>query len=78
MVAPDRAVGDDILHDRRKAAHHGVPPHAGALVHRRQAADDDEVGDVAVPAKGRLLGQDHLVADDAVVPDVALDHVEAV
>jgi hypothetical protein len=78
VVAPDRTVGDHVLHHGGQAADHGVTADPGELVHGGQAADDDEVAQEAVAAEGRLLGQDHVVADLAVMPDVALDHVEAV
>ncbi len=49
----------------------------GELVHRRQAADIDEVADLAVAAERRRGREDHVVADHAVMADMAVVHEEA-
>ena len=47
-------------------------------MHRGQAADIDEVADLAVAAERRGRREDRVVADHAVVADMAVVHEEAV
>ena len=49
-------------------------PIAGELVHRRQPADVDEVADLAVTAQRCRRREDHVIADRAVMPDMAVVH----
>ncbi|MEY9148080.1 hypothetical protein ABIF00_006064 [Bradyrhizobium elkanii] len=46
-------------------------------MHRRQAADIDEVADLAVAAERRRRREDHAIADHAVMADMAVVHEEA-
>src|SRR2546422_857386 len=55
------------------AAHHRRSDR-GELVHRRQPADEDEIADLAMAAERRRRREDHVIADLAVVPDMAAIH----
>src|SRR6202044_1450565 len=48
------------------------------LVDGRQTAELYPVTDLHMPAHGRAVGEDHLVADPAVVRDVGIRHEQAV
>ncbi len=56
------------------AADHHLWPDPRELMHRRQAADENKIADLAVAAQGRRRREDHVVADLAVVTDMGAIH----
>src|SRR5215472_3884406 len=74
MLPVDQPEGDDVPAYPADATDHYLRPHARELVHRRQATNIDVVADLAVTAERCRGGEDHVVADHAVVTDVTVVH----
>ncbi len=47
------------------------------LMGRRESADIDEIPDLAMTAEGRVIDEDHIVADDTVVANMRIRHEES-
>lgn len=56
-----------------KARHH-MGAHLGVLVHTREAANDRPVGHMHMACQGRVVGQNGLVADLAIMGDMHIGH----
>src|SRR5882757_791771 len=74
ILAVDEAERNDVAAHAADAADHHLRPDPRELVHRRQPADEDEVADLAMTAERRRSREDHVIADLAVVPDMAAVH----
>lgn len=77
-VAKGLGIRQDVLLYRRGPAHNGVAAHPGELVDRGQPADDGEILYYGVPGQSGRVGQDHAVANDALVGHVGVGHQQAV
>ena len=71
-VAERHPVGNQIVLQARHAAEEGVRADARELDDGRAAADDGEIADRAMARQHDVVGEDHVVADAAVVPDVGV------
>src|SRR5207244_10452279 len=74
ILAVDEAERNDVAAHAREAADHHLRPDPRELVHGRQTADIDEVADLAVSAERRRCGEDRIIADRAVMTDMAVVH----
>src|ERR1700712_328427 len=74
ILAVGQTERNDIAAHAANAADHHLRPDPRELMHRRQPADEDEVADLAVTAQRRRGRKDHVIADLAVVPDMAAVH----
>src|SRR4029079_7072278 len=77
-VANRHAERDDVGGDAGHAADKRVCADADILMHGRESADDGAFADRHMSAQGRAVHQRDVVADVAVVGDVAADHQEAI
>src|SRR5690606_8444285 len=77
-VAHHRAVRDDVMLDAGHAADHRMATDADELVHSGKAAEHRIIADHDVPAQGRVVRHDDVVADLTVVRNVNADHEKAV
>ncbi|MNE52881.1 hypothetical protein D3C80_1475770 [compost metagenome] len=78
VVAPGRAVGDDVARHGGQTADDGALPHAAVLVHGAQAAQENLVADLSVTAQSGVVGHDDIVADHTVVTHVGAGHEQTV
>src|SRR4051812_3105171 len=62
-----------VAHAGQRADHH-LRAHPAELMHGRKAADENVVADLAMSAQCRRSGKDDVVADHAVVADMAAIH----
>src|SRR3954453_9856421 len=74
ILAVDQPEWNHVAADAPDAADHHLRPDPRELMHRRQPADEDEVADLAVTAERRRRRKDHVIADLAVMPDMAAVH----
>src|ERR1700704_1572610 len=74
ILAVDEAERNDVAAHAADAADHHLRPDPRELMHSRQPADEDEVADLAVTAQRRRGRKDHVIADLAIVPDMAAVH----
>ena len=74
MQAERHAIGNDIAIDAGKPAHQRDLADAAELLRRRQAADDHAVADLHMAAQLHGVGEGDVIADDAVVADMAGRH----
>src|SRR6185437_15296581 len=76
MLAVDEAIRDHITTNAGEPADHSLSADARKLMHGRETADIDVISDLAVPSERCRVGKDHVVADLAVVADMAVTHEE--
>ena len=74
ILAVDEAERNHVAAHAADAADHHLRPDPRELMHRRQPADEDEIADLAMAAERRRGRKDHVVADLAVVTDMAAVH----
>src|SRR4051794_30980126 len=74
ILAVDEAERDHVAAHATDPADHHLRPDPGELVHRRQAADEDEIADLAMAAQCGRGREDHVVTDLAIVADMAAVH----
>ncbi len=77
-VAEDRDVGRDVLADGGAHAGEGVGADPAVLVHQGVAGQDRPVVHVDMPRQRRVVHQDAMVADHAVMADVGIGHDQVV
>src|SRR4029077_16685598 len=65
---------NDVAANAADPTDHHLRPYPRELMHRRQSADEDEIADLAMAAKCRRGRENHVVADLAVVTDMAAIH----
>src|SRR5690606_35039130 len=76
-VSHRHAEGDKVPGKARTAADKCVMPDAHELVHRRQPANIGVVTDFAMACERRLVGENDVIADQAIMCDMAVGHEEA-
>src|SRR5262245_24183451 len=69
---------DDITFDTRRAADHCEGADSDELMYRCQATDNYTIPHTHMPAKGCVIGHDHMISDQTVVCNVCADHEQAV
>ena len=74
ILAVDEPERNHVAAHAADAADHHLRPDPGELVHRRQPADEDEIADLAMAAQRRRGREDHVIADVAVMADMAAIH----
>ena len=74
ILAVDEAERNDVAAHAADAADHHLRPDPRELMHRRQPADEDEIADLAMAAQRRRGREDHVVADLAIMTDMAAVH----
>lgn len=74
VLSVDQPERNDITTNAADAAHHDLGSDPCELVDRGQAADEDEVANLTVPAQCRGSGEDDVVADLAIMSDMAAIH----
>src|ERR1035438_10254316 len=74
ILAVDEAERNHVAAHAADPADHHLRPYPGELMHCRQSADEDEVADLAMAAEGRRGRENHIIADLAVMPDMAAIH----
>src|SRR4051794_28725675 len=74
VLAIDEAERNDVAAHAADAADHHLRSDPGELMHRGQPADKNKIADLAVAAQGRRRRKDDVVADLAVVTDMAAVH----
>ena len=74
ILAVDEAERDDVAAHAADAADHHLRSDPRELVHGRQAADEDEIADLAVAAERGGGCKDRVIADLAIMPDMAAIH----
>src|SRR5579864_878817 len=77
VLTVDESEWNDIAANAANAAHHDLMAYPGELVHGGQASDIDKIADFAVAAQCRRTRKDHIIADHAIMPDMAVIHEEA-
>src|SRR5690606_14455403 len=77
-VAVDHDVGRNVLHDAGTAADHGQATHTAELVHGNGTGDKGPICDGDEAAEQRVVGQDDVGADRAIVCDVGANHEQVV
>src|ERR1700676_4722826 len=74
ILAVDETERNDVAAHAADAANHHLRPDPGELMHRGQPADVDKIADLAVTAQ-RCRGREYaVVADDAIMADMAVVH----
>lgn len=66
------------MDDRRAPAEECESPHLTMLVHRAKPTKKDIVADDNMPAKGCVIGKDHMVANNAVMAHMRARHEKSV
>src|SRR6476661_2749953 len=74
VLAAHQGERDHVAAHAGKRPDHHLRAHPAVLMDRRQAANENKIADLAMPAQRRRGREDHVVADDAVVPDMAAIH----
>src|SRR5450631_3037225 len=77
VLAVDEAERDHVAPHAADAADHDLRPDPGELMHRGQPADINEVANLAMAAERGRTGKDRVIADHAVMADMAVVHEEA-
>src|SRR5215475_2034593 len=72
-----KAERNDVGTDTTHTGHHGALTDAHELMDGGGAAKDDPIAQHDVTAKYSVVGQDHVIANVAIVPDMSTDHEEA-
>src|SRR5207237_646709 len=74
ILAIDQPERNDVAANAADPADHYLGTNPRELVHRRQSADEDEISDLAMAAKRGRGCENHIMADLAVMPDMAAIH----
>src|SRR5882724_4567877 len=74
VLAIGEAERNDVPANPADASNHRLRSNPDKLVHRRQAADIDEVADLTMAAQCRGCREDNIVSDNAIVTDMAVVH----
>src|SRR4051812_41188888 len=74
ILAVDQAERNHVATHATDAADHDLRADPGELVHRRQAPHEDEIADLAMAAQRCRRRENDIVADLAIVTDVAAIH----
>src|SRR5260370_9825872 len=69
-----KAIRDHVAAHAGESADHHLRTHPAELMHCRQAAHENKIADLAVPAERRRGRKNHVVADAAVVSAMAAIH----
>src|SRR5436305_3633963 len=74
VLAVDEAERNDVAAHAADAADHHLRSDPGELMHGGQAADENKIADLAMAAQGSGGRKDHIVANLAVMTDMATVH----
>src|SRR5439155_25452656 len=74
ILTVDEAERDHVAADAADAADHHLRPDPGELMHRGQPAYEDKIADLAVTTECGRSRKDHIIADLAVMTDMAAVH----
>src|SRR3954463_13272432 len=74
ILAVHQAERNDVAAHAADAADHHLRSDPRELMHRGKAADENKIADLAVAAQGRRRRENHVIADLAVVADMAAIH----
>src|SRR6267142_7128756 len=74
ILAVDEAERNHVATHAADAADHHLRSDTRELMHGRQPADEDEIADLAMAAERRRRCENHVIADLAIVPDMAAIH----
>src|ERR1700733_1202352 len=74
ILAVDEPERNHVAANTANAAYHHLGTDPGELVHRREAADINEVSDLAMAAQGCRCSEDDIATDQAIMTDVAVVH----
>src|SRR5882757_4963071 len=74
VLAVDEAERNHVAANTADTADHYLRPDPGELMHRGQAADENKIADFAVASQSGRRREDHVIADLAIMTDVAAIH----
>src|SRR5580692_2520054 len=74
ILSIDEPERNHVAANTANAANHHLRTDPGELMHRRKAADINEVSDLAMAAQSCRCSEDDIVADHAIMADVAVVH----
>ena len=78
MIADSSRKWNDVRGDTGAPADESEIANAAMLLDRADAAEEHPVANLHMPAKGRVISKDDVVADPAIMGDMGADHEEAI